>query len=137
MIGNLFTGLAIACVVVAVIFAAVWLGSRGEVNSDHEGVDTRPDQHANCRCLVRPVFSEGSNTPPQVTIESPPRPAAPVDFHYYDLTFHAEPLPPYCYAYDRASDICHLGRLNATGDGYEFNGETVTVMPDLWEGDQA
>lgn len=46
-------------------------------------------------------------------------------------------LPPYAYVRVGGDETCYVGRLNEDGSGYRFDGETVTVMPDLWEGDQA
>lgn len=73
-------------------------------------------------------------------------PSLPPGYHEVEFEyFHYEPphppqpveLPPYCYLQDRTNDVCYLGRLTEDGSGYHFDGETVTVMPQLWEGDQA
>lgn len=62
----------------------------------------------------------------------------PVEFIYYDPDEPPPPLPAVAYARDLVNDVCYVGHLRADGSGYDFDGkETVVLMPNLWEGDNA
>lgn len=47
------------------------------------------------------------------------------------------PLAPFMYLSTDGGDTAYVGRLKEDGSGYYFDGETVFVMPSLWQGDQA
>lgn len=119
----------------------------------------RPDTHPNCRCTILQVFSRGSNTPGQVTIETPPPPAAPVAFTVTaDTSAFTEAMTAAGVRMDEIT--AGTARLNAAmacaTEGHRWNrlaercapewddwiclrcgNRPSDTMPRLWEGDQA